>query len=305
MRDEQTLRRVSYLVLCVFPVLIIPFIGDRALRVPVLHEVLGTLLFAVIVVSGWWLARPGVDSRSDLSSVIRASGILLVCPWALIALLWVGLATPWDATVGENKMRYAVLLASSIGVTVGFVLLKEALTASGERLFSTLAFSTSLLSGAAYVVWTCFQLGDFALRLDAGSASPAVLSMNNVFDALLFAAGALAYAATAAFAHALAKTGWIGHNTSRAYVALSLLALALLMLRGVSYPSPDSDPAPWYTRPGFIVGIPAVPWFMPYFLGVLLIRRAGANRELVNASGLPPNNGMQPTPQRGAADAGR
>jgi hypothetical protein len=54
--------------------------------------------------------------------------------------------------------------------------------------------------------------------------------------------------------------------------------LTLLMLRGVSFPIPGGDPAPWYTRPGFIVGIPAAPWFMPYFLGVLLLRRAGANR---------------------------
>ncbi len=283
MREEQTLRRASYLVLCAIPVLIGPLTGIRALRVPVVHEVLGILLFGAIAASGWWLARPEIDARSDLASVMRASGALLLLPTALIALLWVGLATPWDATVSENKMRYAVLLAGSVGVTVGFVLLKEALTASGERLFSTLAFATSLLSGAAYVVWTSFQLGDFALRLAAGSASAAVLSMNNVFDALLFSASALAYAATAAFAHALARVGWISRNTSRAYLALNLLALALLMLRGVSFPSPGGDSAPWYTRPGFIVGIPAVPWFMPYFLGVLLLRRAGI------ACGLPPN----------------
>lgn len=278
MREEEPLRRASYLILCAIPVVIGPLTGSRALRVPVVHEVLGILLFGAIAASTWWLARPETDSRSDLASVIRASGALLLSPTALIALLWVGLATPWDATVSENKMRYAVLLAGSIGVTVGFVLLKEALTASGERLFSTLALATSLLSGAAYVGWTSFQLGDFALRLASGSASPAVVSMNNVFDALLFAASALAYAATAAFAHALARAGWLGRKASRAYVALNLLALALLMLRGVSFPTPGGDPAPWYTRPGFIVGIPAVPWFMPYFLGVLLLRRAGAHR---------------------------
>ena len=303
MREESTLRRASYLILCTLQVLIVPLIGIRALRVPVVHEVLGILLFGGIAVFGWWLARSENDSRSDLTSVTRAAGAFLLLPMALIALLWVGLATPWDATVSENKMRYAVLLAGSVGVTIGFVLLKEALTASGERLFSTIALTTSLLSGGAYVVWTSFQLGDFALRLVTGSVSPAVASMNNVFDALLFAASALAFAATATFAHALGRVSWLGRNTARAYVALNLLALALLMLRGLSFPSPVGDPAPWYTRPGFIVGIPAVPWFMPYFLGVLLLRRAGANRALINACGLPPNNGMQPTPRR-AADAG-
>jgi hypothetical protein len=89
-------------------------------------------------------------------------------------------------------MRYAVLLAGSVGVTAGFVLLKDALAESGERLFSALALATSVLSGAAYVVWSSFQLGYFALMVAHGEVSPPVASMNNVFDALLFAASALA-----------------------------------------------------------------------------------------------------------------
>lgn len=273
-RKETTLRRAGYLILCVAPVLIAPLTGSRALRIPVVHEVVGIVLFAIIAAAAWWASRPDTESRSELGSLLRGAGALLLAPWALIALLWVGLATPWEATPVENKMRYAVLLAGSIGVTAGFVLLREALGGSGGRLIATLALAASLMSGAAYVVWTSFQLGDFALRVASGEVSPAVGAMNNVFDALLFAASALAYAAAAAFAHALARAGWLGRNASRAYVALNLLALAMLMLRGVSFPSFAGEPSPWYTRPGFIVGIPAMPWLMPYFLGVVLLGRA-------------------------------
>jgi hypothetical protein len=275
MRQEETLRRAGYWLLCTVPLLMAPLTAIRGLRVPVVHELLGVLLFATIVVAGWWLARPGQGSRGADDALPRVAGALLLVPVSLIALLWVGLATPWDATPPENKMRYAVLLASSIGVTAGFAVLKEALSESGERLYSTLAFAAGLLSGAAYVVWTSFQMGAFALSIAEGRSSPAVASMNNVFDALLFAAGALAYLATAAFAVALARARWLGWNASRAYVVFNLFALTLLLLRGVSFPIPTSDPAPWYAQPGFIVGIPAVPWFMPYFLGVLLLRRAG------------------------------
>ena len=152
-----------------------------------------------IAVSGWCLARPRVESRGDprvIASDLRGRSCL--APTALIALLWVGLATPLGRDfLFENKMRYAVLLAGSIGITVGFLLLKEPLGESGERLFSTLALATSFISGTAYVVWTSFQLGDFALRLAKGEASPAIVSINNVFDALLFAASALAYVSTA------------------------------------------------------------------------------------------------------------
>lgn len=295
MRQEDTLRRVGYWILCSVPLLIAPLTGARDLRIPVVHELLGVLLFATIIISGWWLARPTSAPRGD-DSLLRLAGTLLLVPTSLIALLWVGLATPWDATPSENQMRYAVLLAGSIGVTAGFVVLKEALSESGERVYSTLAFAASLLAGATYVVWTSFQLGAFALTIAEHKSSPAVASMNNVFDALLFAAGALTYLATAAFAHALARARWLGRNASRAYIVLSLVALALLLLRGVSFPSPTSGPAPWYTQPGFIIGIPAVPWFMPYFLGILLLRRAGNSHVQPSAGALPPNQSLQPTP---------
>lgn len=192
MREETALRRAGYLILCLVPIFIVPLAGARALRVPVVHEVLGIVLFGAIAVGIGCLARPQVGARSDHASALRVAAAFLLSPTALIALLWVGLATPWDATPSENKMRYAVLLAGSVGVTAGFVLLKDALAESGERLFSALALATSVLSGAAYVVWSSFQLGYFALMVAHGEVSPPVASMNNVFDALLFAASALA-----------------------------------------------------------------------------------------------------------------
>jgi len=278
MREESAMRRASYLILCVIPLLVVPLIASRTLRIPVVHESLGILLFGIIAISTWGLARPQVGSQGEREPLLRPAGALLLTPIALMALLWVGIATPWDATPSENKMRYAVLLAGSIGITAGFFLLKEALAKSGEHPFSTLALAASSLSGAAYVVWTSFQLGDFALRIATGAVNPAVAAMNNVFDALLFSASALAYVATAAGAHALSRVAWLGRSASRAYVALNLIALALLVLRGVSFPSLGDDPAPWFTPPGFIVGIPAIPWLMPYFLGVILLRRASTNR---------------------------
>ena len=79
-------------------------------------------------------------------------------------------------------------------------------------------------------------------------------------------------------AHSLGRAGWLGRGASLAYVLLNVVAFVLLVLRGVSFPSPTASPEPWYTRPGFVVGIPAMPWIMPYFLGVILVRgRDGAS----------------------------
>ena len=54
---------------------------------------------------------------------------------------------------------------------------------------------------------------------------------------------------------------------------VTFIALLFLMIKGVKYP--NGRVTPWYTNPGFIVGIPAVPFIMPFLLGVVLLRRAG------------------------------
>jgi hypothetical protein len=35
------------------------------------------------------------------------------------------------------------------------------------------------------------------------------------------------------------------------------VALLFLVIRGLQYPDPRALSAPWYTNPGFVVGIPA------------------------------------------------
>ena len=279
MNRRPLLRRVSFMVLCAMPWLIVPITGARGLRVPVVHEVVGLLLFATLVLSSWWLAFPPGRSATRSGARDRLSGILLLMPFALIALLWVGLGTPWESTPPENEMRYGVLLAGAIAITSGFFLLSQALRDAGEPLYSLLGLSMNVMSGAAFVVWCSFQLGFWAMTAAEGQVPAELASMNNVLDALLFAAGALAYFTTAALAHALGKLRWLSRRAAHAYVALNALALALLMLRGVTYPDPSASPEPWYTRPGFIVGIPAVPWIMPFLLGIVLLRRAGEDRE--------------------------
>jgi hypothetical protein len=53
------------------------------------------------------------------------------------------------------------------------------------------------------------------------------------------------------------------------------VALLFLVIRGLHYPDPRALSTPWYTSPGFVVGIPAVPFIMPVLFGVVLLRRAG------------------------------
>ena len=95
-------------------------------------------------------------------------GGLLLLPFALVSLLWVGLGTPGEAAPAENKMRFLVLLVASIAVTGGFVVLEQALHEAGERFYVSLGAVSNILAGAAYLVWASFHLGGFVSRCVMG-----------------------------------------------------------------------------------------------------------------------------------------
>ena len=67
----------------------------------------------------------------------------------------------------------------------------------------------------------------------------------------------------------LSRGGKIG------FAVANVILIALLLMRGLSFPDPRAISTPWYLNLGFIAGIPAVPWIMPYLIGVGLLRRAG------------------------------
>lgn len=269
------IRRGSYIFLCISPLVIGVLAGVRDLRIPGIHQILGGVLFLSIVIAAWLLGGRAIKFGADDGRRFALAGGLLLAPWAVISLLWVGLGTPWDATPAENRMRYLVLLFGSIAVTFAFVVIERLLSEAGERFYSTLGFAANILAGAAYLIWTSFQIGAYVEKVRIGQMSPAVVALSSVFDVLLFAACVLTYFATAAFAASFGQTKWLRRGAARAYIITSFAALLFIGLRGLSFPDPTAGSTPWYINLGFIAGIPAVPWIMPFLLGVVLLRRAG------------------------------
>ncbi len=265
-------RRVSYWFLCTVPVLTTGLISVRALRVPPVDTVVGVLVGLAIASALWVLGAHSVRDADRASARTAWTSALFAVPSLLTGALWIGLGIPAEATAAENLMRYEVLLTAAIGITCAFVLLADALADASDPVIARVGLGLSSLAGAAYVVWTSAQVGTFVLTLRDGHRSAAVAELNDVLDALLFAASALTYLATASFAQALRHTGWLAPRPAAAYVVLSLLAVSALCARGVAFPDPLVGP-PWYTRIGFVVGIPAVPWVLPFLLGVVLLRR--------------------------------
>lgn len=271
----HTIRRSSYAFLCVLPFLAIPLVAARPLRAPGVYQSIGGLLCAAIVIAAWLLSGRAIRTRPVPTQQQIVAAALLLVPFTLMSLLWIGLGTPWDATPSENRMRYNILVVDSIAVTAGFVVLKEVLGQAGERLYSTLGLAANVLAGTAYLIWTSFMLGAFVIKEQSGETPPALVTMSDANDMLLFFACVLTYLTTAAFVASLGRVRWLSRSATRAYLIAISVALLFLVLRGLSYPDLSASSTPWYMRPGFIAGIPAVPWIMPFLVGVVLLRRAG------------------------------
>jgi hypothetical protein len=269
-----TVRRISYIFLCALPFLDLVVAGVRALRIPGVHQAVGLILFAVILIAAWILGARVIVSAAAGKRRMALAGSLLLAPWAIISLLWVGLGAPFQATLAENYMRFLVLLGSSIAVPSAFVALKEELSEAGERFYSTVGFAASIPAGVGYFVTVSMSLAQTMTALSGDKAAPPGI-LGNLYSVLEFVAVASTYVATAAFAGSLGRAGWLGRGAAGAYVIASMILLLLLVTRGLSFPELSSNTAPWYVRPGFIAGIPAIPWIMPCLLGVVLLRRAG------------------------------
>ena len=271
----NTVRRVSHVFLCLVPFLCFVVVGVRAFRVPGVYQAAGVAYFAAIALAAWTLGARVIRTDAQDRRLLALAGILLVTPFALVALLWVGLGGPWQASPTENQMRYLVLMVMATGVTGGFVVLREALSEAGERFYATLGFAAIILSGPLYLIWNTFAFATFFGKEHAGEVPAAIVSLRDMTDVLLFVAALLTYLATLAFAASLGRVQWLGRGATRAFVIVNGVALLFLVIRGLQYPDPRELSTPWYTNPGFVVGIPAVPFIMPFLLGVVLLRRAG------------------------------
>lgn len=277
---DRTARRISYVFLCTLPFLAAVVVGVRALRIAGVYQAIGGILFAVILIAAWILGVRMIASSVVGTRRLALAGALLILPWAIISLLWIGLGAPFQATAPENYMRFLVLLANTVVVGSAFVVLKEELYEAGERLYSTVGFAASIPAGTAYLVCISMSVATSIAALSAKGALSVGL-FRELYSVLEFVACILTYIATAAFAASLGQVRWLRPSAARAFVTASAVLVLLIVMRGLSYPELSGDTAPWYFRAGFIAGIPAVPWIMPCLLGVVLLRRAGDEQRVI------------------------
>ncbi len=269
---SQIVRRTGFIFLCALPFVAFAFGSARPLRTAGLSQILGAVLFTAVVISVWLAGPRKVDLKQAGRAKQALAGMLLILPWAIISLLWVGLGPPFQATLSENYMRFLVLVWNSILVTIGFVVLKDRLNDAGERVCSTVGLATALTAGAAYLLCLNLSLARVAMALH-GDVTPPPAILVHYYSAIEFVACVMTYVTTAVVAAAMARVRLLGRGAATAYVTISAIFVLLMILRGLAFPEISANTAPWYTRPGVIAGVPAVPWVMPCLLGAVLLRR--------------------------------
>ncbi|GAA0745995.1 hypothetical protein LRH25_11460 [Ideonella azotifigens] len=258
--------------------------GNTADYAPSIRPVLvgGLLIFNCVL--AWFGGARGLRSAEPVGQLPAVAGCLLIAPFVLFALL-LGIGPPHEQPPSENDLRFLLLAINSILVGAGLIVLREALVPGGERLYSTLGLACAVLATPLYFLFCVIQRNDYVAEQLGWSWTASVsghLRELTPLDALsitaLFFAGVLTYLATAAFARSLSKAGWLGRGATWAFLLLSGLGLFFLIARGLAYPSMQAAMSHWYTVPGFVAGIPAVPWMMPAAIGVLMLRRCGPER---------------------------
>lgn len=272
--------RLSFNVLCASLIVVTVLFALRVKYTQAVYYAVAISQFTVICLAAWNLGGWAIRSEASDRRPMAVAGALLIAPWALFSFL-PGIGPPGDQTAAENELRYLVLLVSAIAVAVGFVVLREVLGKCGEHFYSTLGCATILIATPLYLVWATIAVGYFRARQadSTGQAASRLISLVELSDILLFFGGALTYLTAAAFAVSLERNQWLGRRTALTFAAVSLLALLCLTVRGLWFPDPKTVFEHWYAIPGYVAGIPAIPWIVPLLFGVALLRRAGSTRD--------------------------
>jgi hypothetical protein len=93
----NTVRGVSYIFLCI--VLFLSF------------AVVGVAYFTAIAIAVWTLSAGAIRAHVQGRRLLGLAGTLLVTPFALVALLWVGLGALWQQT--RRRTRCGILSSLS------------------------------------------------------------------------------------------------------------------------------------------------------------------------------------------------
>ncbi|RFZ91232.1 hypothetical protein D0C36_20055 [Mucilaginibacter conchicola] len=160
-----------------------------------------------------------------------------------------------------------VLIAS------GYAVLREQLKNTPGNFYASLGFTAILIATPMFLIDMSFW-GFYLTKLNQMIVASRIASipewlppLRNQFFYINMMVAALVYLGTAGFALALKRASWFKPGACRVYLMVSMSFFVLDVL-------PPTLPEPFSTL-NFIVSIPAVPFMLPYFIGINLLKKIG------------------------------
>jgi hypothetical protein len=237
------------------------------------------ILNVCLMVTAAWFLGLNVIRKNDLEKKHLAFGaFFLVIPWILVSIFFgfgppPGNAKEWVATATEQQVRYSILVIAGVFIAFGFAVVRERLKNKGEFFYSLLGFLSIIIAIPLFIInmlfWGFFLTETFRILVASTSDKTPewFMPVRSFFGLISIVEVSLTYLAIAALAASLKLTGWFGKIPSLIYIIMSLSAFIIIVLSAFG-----REP---FAQAGFALSIPAIPFVMPYFIGINLLRRAG------------------------------
>ncbi|MES1218430.1 MAG: hypothetical protein ABUT20_23185 [Bacteroidota bacterium] len=232
----------------------------------------------LMIVSAWVLGLHVTRGNDKEKTYLAKSAFSLIIPWILISM-FAGLGPPPETPAGwvdsstEQQVRYFVLVIAGVFIAYGFVGLRSLLKNKGDDFYSLVGTASILIAIPLFLInmlfWGFYLTELFRIEVLSGAKNHPdwFTPVGKLFDLVSVVEVALTYIATMVFAISLKKAKLFTPTPCLIYISISLLAFCIVILSAFF-----SEP---FVTAGYAVSIPAIPFVMPYLMGVNLLRRAG------------------------------
>lgn len=182
----------------------------------------------------------------------------------------------------DAYLRHSALMVAGLLALGGFAILTAALLAAGERVLSMLGFAAiTLATGFHLVVQALSATGLGRVLPTSGIPSHVAPRLHDFVLFVAFFPAECAFLATGFYAAASPQLG-LRKTGSRALALVCFCAAGVFAVAAIAtlvFHVPRRSP--WSI--GGVLGIPAIPYVLPYFMGVSLLRRAGEVGDVVKS----------------------
>jgi hypothetical protein len=227
-----------------------------------MYLLVGALYWLLIGTAVWILGGNAIKNKQARQQELFVAGALLVASWAVL-LLALNMDTPprgeaWLATRVDQQLRYLALVVGGLLAFGGLSVLAESLRDTGQRVLPTLGLAATAIATVlftlyflAYPLLTTWRFEQEARGTPAPDWSPLLVS---IMSSTQFAQRLLLFVAATLFAFSLRKSGLLGTVGAACFIGLILL---------------------FATANALVHLPPAVPFVLPYLIGVILLQRIG------------------------------